>query len=184
MAFVSQDVPRNIDEVVYNEHCLMAMYEELNQFKRNEVWDLVPKPTSHKSIRIKWVFRNKFDESGIIVRNKARLVTKGYNNQEEGIDNDETYTPIARLEAIGLPLAFTCIMDFRLFQMDVKHVFLNGYIEEEVYVDQPPGFVVYEHPNHVYKLKKALYGLKQAPRSWYERLSNFLIEQSFVRGPI
>ena len=87
------------------------------------------------------------------------MVAKGYN-QEEGIDYDETYAPIARLKAIILVLDFACMMDFRLFQMDVKSAFLNGYIEEEVYVDQPPGFVDYEHPNHVYKLKKTLYGLK------------------------
>jgi len=110
-------------------------------------------------------------------------VAKGYN-QEEGIDYDETYAPVARLEAIRLLLSFACIMDFRLFQMDVKSVFLNGYIEEEVYVDQPPGFMDYEHPNHVYMLKKALHGLKQALRSWYERLNNFLIEQYFVRGQV
>ena len=142
----------------------MEMHEELNQFKRNDVWDLVPKPTSHKSIRTKRVFRNKLDESGIIVRNKARFLAKGYN-QEEGIDYDETYAPVARLEAIRLLLTFTCIMNFKLFHMDVKSVFLNGRIEEEVYVDQPLGFMDYEHPNHVYKLKKVLYGLKQALRS-------------------
>ena len=137
----------------------MVMHEELNQFKRNEVWDLIPKPASHKSIGTKWVFQNKLDKSGIIVRNKARLVAKGYN-QEEGINYDETYAPVGRLEVIRLLLLFACMMDFRLFQMDVKSAFLNGYIEEEVYVDQPPGFVDYEHPNHVYKLKKTLYGLK------------------------
>ena len=159
------------------------MHEELNQFKRNEVWDLVPKPTSHKSIGTKYVFWNKLDESGIIVRNKARLVAKGYN-QEEGIDYDETYAPGSRLEAIRLLLAFACIMDFRLFQMDVKSAFLNGLIEEKVYMDQPPGFMDYKYPNHVYRLKKALYDLKQAPRSWYDRLSRFLIEQSFIRGQV
>ena len=99
------------------------------------------------------MFRNKINESGIIVRNKARLVAKGYN-QEEGIDYDETYAPIVRLQAIRLLLAFACIMDFGLFQMDVKSIFLNGLIGEEVYVDQPPGFVDYEHLNHVYRLKK------------------------------
>ena len=125
----------------------------------NEVWDLGPQPTSHKPIRTKWVFRNKLDELGMIVRNKAVLVAKGYN-QKEGIDYDETYALVARLEAIRLLLAFACIMDFRLYQMDVKSFFLNGYIEEEIYVDQPPGFVDFEHPNHAYKLKKALYGLK------------------------
>jgi len=129
------------------------MHDELNQFKRNEVWDLVPKPTSHKPIKTKWVFRNKLDESHIIVRNKGILVAKGYN-QEEGIDYDETYAHVARLEAIRLLLAFVCIIDFRLYQMDVKIVFLNEYIEEEIYVEQPPGFVDFEHPNHIYKLKR------------------------------
>ena len=127
------------------------------------------------------MFWNKHDESDIIVRNKARLVAKGYN-QEEGIDYDETYALVARLEAIRLLLAFACIMNFRLFQMDVKNAFLNGCIEEEVYVEQPLGFVDHEHPDYVYKLKKELYGLKQAPRSWYDRLSSFLIEQSLTRG--
>ena len=112
---------------MYDEHWLMAMHGELNQFKRNEVWDLVPKFASLKSIGTKWVFRNKLDESGIIVRNKARLVAKGYH-QEEGIDYDETYAPDARLEAIRLLLDFACIMNFRLFQMDMKSAFRNRYI--------------------------------------------------------
>ena len=145
--------------------------------------DLVSKSTSHNSIETKWAFQNKFDKSGIIVRNKARLVAKGYN-QEEGIDYDETYAPVERLKAIRLVLAFACVMDFRLYQMDVKSAFLNGLIEEEVYVDQPPSFVDYKHPNHVYTLKNTLYGLKQAPRSWYERLTSFLTEQSFTRGQV
>jgi len=127
------------------------------------------------------VFRNKLDESGIIVRNKARLVARGHD-QEEGINYDETYALVARLEAIRLLLAFSCIMNLRLFHMDVKNAFVNRCIEEEVYVDQPPRFVDNEHSDFVYKLKKALYGLKQAPRSWYDKLSCFLIEQSFTRG--
>ena len=110
------------------------------------------------------MFRNKLDELGMIVRNKAVLVAKGYN-QKEGIDYDETYALVARLEAIRLLLAFACIMDFRLYQMDVKSFFLNGFIEEEIYVEQPPSFVDFEHPNHVYKLERELYGLKQALRS-------------------
>ena len=99
------------------------------------------------------------------IRNKARLVAKGYN-QEEGIDYEETYAPVARLEAIRMLLAFASIMDFKLYQMDVKSVFLNVLIQEEVYVEQPPGFEISDKPNHVYKLQKALYGLKQAPRAW------------------
>jgi len=97
-------------------------------------------------------------------------VAKGYN-QEEGINYGETFAPVARLEIVRLLLAFACMSGFKLFQMDVKSAFLNGIINEEVYVEQPPGFEDHQHPNHVYKLKKALYGLKQAPRQWYERLS-------------
>ncbi|GKD18095.1 copia protein, partial [Tanacetum coccineum] len=115
-------------------------------------------------IRTKWVFRNKLDENGIVSQNKARLVAQGYN-QQEGIDYDETYAPVARLESIRILLAYACALDFKLFQMDVKSAFLNSFINEEVYVAQPPGFIDFEKPDHVYKLKKALYGLKQAPKA-------------------
>jgi len=111
----------------------------------------------------KWVFRKRLDDDGVITRNKARLVAKGYN-QEEGIGYGETLAPVARLEAVRLLLPFACMSGFKIFQMDVKSAFLNGYINEEVFVDQPPGFEDHKHPNHVLKLKKALYGLKQAPR--------------------
>ena len=182
-AFISQIEPKNVEEALTDNDWIIAMEEELNQFERNQVWDLVPRPNNHPVIGSKWVFRNKLDESGIIVRNKARLVAKGYN-QEEGIDYDETYAPVARLEAIRVLLAFACLMDFKLFQMDVKSAFLTGFIMEEVYVEQPQGFANDDKPNHVYKLKKALYGLKQAPRAWYERLSSFLINKDFVRGKV
>jgi len=126
-------------------------------------------------IGTKWVFKNKLDENGVITRNKDCLVAKGYN-QQEGIDFGETYAPVTRLKAIKLLLVYARVMNFKLFQMDVKSVFLNGYIDEEVYVSQPPGFEDHKYPNHVYKLKKSLYGLKQAPIQWYERLNNFLLE--------
>jgi len=119
----------------------------------------------------------------LINRNKARLVAKGYN-QEEGIDYGETFAPVARLEVVRLLLAFACMSRFKLLQMDVRSAFLNGIINEEVYVEQPPGFEDHQHPNHVFKLKKALYGLKQAPRQWYERLSNFLLSHGYERGMI
>ena len=154
------------------------MQEELSQFKRNKVWTLVPRPTNYPIIRTKWVFRNKMDELGNMVRNKARLVAQGYN-QEKGIDFDETFTLVARIKAIRLLLSFACHMNFKLFQMDVKSVFLNVFIQEEVYVEQPPDFEDFEKPNHVYKLQKAIYGLKQAPRVWYERLLKFFIEIFF-----
>ena len=118
-----------------------------------------------------------------MVRNKARLVAQGYS-QEEGIDFDETFAPVARLEAIRMLLAFSCYMNFKLYQIDVKSAFLNGFINEEVYVKQPPGFQNFEFPNHVFKLTKALYGLKQVPRAWYERFSKFLLENGFNRGKI
>ncbi|GJU82619.1 retrovirus-related pol polyprotein from transposon TNT 1-94 [Tanacetum coccineum] len=120
---------------------------------------------------------------GIVSRNKARLVAQGYN-QQEGIDYDETYAPVARLESIRILLAYACALDFKLFQMDVKSAFLNGFINEEVYVAQPLGFIDFEKPDHVYKLKKALYGLKQAPKAWYDRLKAFLIKHEYKMGMV
>jgi hypothetical protein len=183
MVFVSEIEPTNIEEVETDEFWLMAMEEELNQFERNNIWTLFPRPTHKSIIGTKWVFRNKKDENSIIIRNKARLVAQGFN-QEEGINYEETFAPVARLEAIRMLLAFACYKDFKLFQMDVKSIFLNGLISKEIYVEQPPSFESHEFPNHVFKLTKALYGLKQAPRAWYERLSGFLLEKGFTRGKI
>jgi len=126
------------------------MQKELNQFTRNDAWSLVPRTSKMNVIDTKWVFRNKMDELGIIVRNKARLVAKGYN-QEEGIDYDETYAHVGRIEVVRLLLAYTqngC----KLFQMDVKSAFLNEFINEKVYGTQPPGFEDHKLPGHVYKL--------------------------------
>ena len=114
------------------------------------------------------------NKNGVVIRNKARFVTQGYF-QEEGIDFEETFAPVARLEAIRILFAFAVSQSVKLFQMDVKSAFLNGFIKEEVYVEQPPGFEDHKHPDHVFKLTKALYDLKQAPRAWYERLSSFLL---------
>ncbi|GKB55987.1 retrovirus-related pol polyprotein from transposon TNT 1-94, partial [Tanacetum coccineum] len=125
---------------------------------------------------------NKRDETGIIIKNKARLVAQGYN-QQEGIDYDETFAPITRLEAIRIFLAFATYMNFIVYQMDVKSAFLNGKLKEEVYVKQPPGFESNEFPNHVCKLDKALYGLKQAPRAYYFIIDHILkgdIELHFI----
>ena len=159
------------------------MQEELHQFKRNKVWHLVPKPKDRIIIGTKWVFRNKLDDFGTVTRNKAWLVVQGYN-QEEGIDYEEIFAPVARIEAIRILIAFAAHMEIKLHQMDVKSAFLNGYLKEEVYVMQPPGFESKEFPNHVFKLDKALYGLKQAPRAWYERLLNFLLKNGFRRGKV
>ncbi|GKB07640.1 retrovirus-related pol polyprotein from transposon TNT 1-94 [Tanacetum coccineum] len=140
--------PKNVKKVIQDESWTMAM-QEVNQFKTNNVWSLVPPP----------------DKQPII-----------------GIDFDETYAPVARLESIRILLAYACAHDVKLFQMDVKSDFLNGFINEEVYVAQLPGFVDLEKPNHVFKLKKALYGLKQAPKAWYDRLKAFFLDHMYTMG--
>ncbi|KAH9724358.1 CCHC-type domain-containing protein [Citrus sinensis] len=180
-AFIYQIKPKSFADAENDESWIMAMQEELNQFERNNVWELVPNPEHQSIIGTKWVFRNKMDESGVVVINKVRLVAQGYN-QEEGNDFDETFAPVARLKSIRMLLAYACHKDFILYQMDVKSTFLNGYIMEEVYVKQPPGFENEKFSDHVYKLSKALYGLKQAPRAWYDRLKNFLLDNDFSMG--
>jgi hypothetical protein len=129
------------------------------------------------------VFHNKQDEHRVVTRNKVRLVAKGHSHVE-GLDFDETFAPVARLESIHILLTYATNHDFKLYQMDVKSAFLNGPIKEEVYVEQPPSFEDEEYPNHVYKLHKALYRLKQAPRAWYECIRDFLIENSISIGKV
>ncbi|GJZ71503.1 retrovirus-related pol polyprotein from transposon TNT 1-94 [Tanacetum coccineum] len=181
--FISTIEPKNVNETLGDKCWIVAMQEELNQFVANDVLELVPQPTNMTIIGTKCVFRNKLDENGIVSQNKARLVAQGYN-QQEGIDYDETYAPVARLESIRILLAYACALDFKLFQMDVKSAFLNGFINEEVYVAQPSGFIDFKKPDHVYKLKKALYGLKQAPKAWYDILKAFLIKHEYKMGMV
>jgi hypothetical protein len=177
-SFVFCMEPNRVYEALLDVDWVNAMHEELNNFSRNEVWELVERPKNHNVIGTKWVFRNKHNEDGVVVRNKARLVAQGYT-QIEGLDFSETFAPVARLEAIRILLAYACAHNIKLYQMDVKSAFLNGKISELVYVEQPPGFVDPKRPNHVFKLSKALYGLKQAPRAWYERLRDFLLSKDF-----
>ncbi|GJR39794.1 retrovirus-related pol polyprotein from transposon TNT 1-94 [Tanacetum coccineum] len=139
--FLSEIKPKKISEALKHPGWINAMQEELNQFYRNKVWTLVPLPNGKIAIGSKWVFRNKKDEHGITTKNKAKLVSQGYS-QEEGIDYDETFAPIARMEAIRIFLAFATYMNFKVYQMDVKSAFLNGKLKEEVYVKQPPGLKV------------------------------------------
>ncbi|GKB73930.1 putative ribonuclease H-like domain-containing protein, partial [Tanacetum coccineum] len=159
------------------------LLEELLQFKLQEVWTLVELPNGKRAIGTKWVYRNKKDERGIMIKNKARLVAQGYI-QEEGIDYDEVFAPIIKIEANGLFLAYASFKDFVVYQMDVMSAFLYGRIEEEVYVCQPLGFEDPDFPNRVYKVEKVLYGLHQAPRAWYETLSTYLLDNRFQRGKI
>ncbi|KAJ9539166.1 hypothetical protein OSB04_031899 [Centaurea solstitialis] len=157
--FLSNIEPTRVSDALQDSDWVTAMQEELNQFEALK------------------------NANNIIVRNKARLVAKGYR-QQEGIDYDETFAPVARLEAIRMFLAYAAYKDFTVFQMDVKTAFLYGHLKEEVYVAQPEGFVHKEHPDYVYVLDKALYGLKQAPRAWYEELSKHLLSKGFKKGSV
>ncbi|GJT30225.1 retrovirus-related pol polyprotein from transposon TNT 1-94 [Tanacetum coccineum] len=160
-----------------------ANFEELHQFDRLDVWELVDRPLCKNVINLKWLWKNKRDEENTVIRNKSRLVAKGYA-QKEGIDFEESFAPVARLEAVRLFIAYAAHKSFTVYQMDVKTTFLYGPLKEEVYVNQPDGFVDPYHPDKVYHLKKALYGLKQAPRAWYDELSNFLVSKGFSKGSI
>jgi len=183
-AFISSIDPQKVYEALEDEDWVEATHEELNNFKRNQVWPLVERPQDCKNvIGTKWVFKNKQDANGIVIRNKARLVAQGYS-PKEGIYYGETFAPVARLESICILLAYASHHNFKLQQMDVKSAFLNGPLKELVYVKQPPGFEEPGFPNHVYKLHKALYGLKQAPRAWYEHLRELLEDRGFEIGLI
>ncbi|GJX98956.1 putative ribonuclease H-like domain-containing protein [Tanacetum coccineum] len=175
--------PKKVVQALKDPSWIEAMQEELLQFKLQEVWTLVELPNGKRAIGTKWVFINKKDERGIVIKNKARLVAQGYT-QEEGIDYDEVFALVFIIEANRLFLAYASFKDFVVYQMDVKSAFLYGKIEEEVYVCQPPGFEDPDFPDRVYKVEKALYGLHQAPRAWYETLSTYLLDNRFQRGKI
>ncbi|GJU44720.1 retrovirus-related pol polyprotein from transposon TNT 1-94 [Tanacetum coccineum] len=150
---------------------------------RLQVWELVDKPFGKTVIKLKWLWKNKKVEDQTVIRNKARLVAEGYA-QEEGIDFEESFAPVARLEAVWIFVAYAAHKSFPIYQMDIKMVFLNGPLKEEVYVAQPDGFVDPGHPEKVYRLTKDLYGLKQSPRAWYDELLNFLMSKGFTKGTI
>ncbi|GKD85807.1 retrovirus-related pol polyprotein from transposon TNT 1-94 [Tanacetum coccineum] len=154
---VSRIEPKNIKEAMADSAWIGSMQEELHQFDRLDVWE------------------------NIVIRNKSRLVAKGYA-QKEGIDFEESFAPVARLEVVRLFIAYAAHKSFTVYQMDVKTAFLYGPLKEEVYVNQPDGFVDPYYPDKVYSLKKALYGIKQAPRAWYDELSNFLVSEGFSKG--
>jgi hypothetical protein len=159
------------------------MIQELNQIEKNETWELVPRPKEKNAISTKWVFINKLDKDGQIIRNKARLVCKGYA-QVEGIDFEETFDLVERLNTIIMFLAFVCFKNLKVYQMDVKSTFLNENLEGEVYIEQEKGFQLSENKDHVSRLKKALYGLKQAHRAWYSRLDKYLQQKGLKRGSL
>nr|GEY39506.1 retrovirus-related Pol polyprotein from transposon TNT 1-94 [Tanacetum cinerariifolium] len=197
---INKEVFHEVSESFQDADWVSAMQEELDQFARLKVWRLVPRPEGKSVIKTKWIFKNKKDESSLVIQNKARLVAIGYS-QQEGVDYDKTFAPVAllaslfckadvlhnrvhaRIGGIRLFLAYAAHKDFTVFQMDVKITFLNGIIKEEVYVGQPLSFVSKQYPDHVYALDKALYSLKQAPRAWYDVLLQFLIKSGFQKVP-
>ncbi|GJV09444.1 retrovirus-related pol polyprotein from transposon TNT 1-94 [Tanacetum coccineum] len=158
---VSKAEPKNIKEAMANHTWIQAMREELHKSDKLNVWELVDKPFR---INLKWLWKNKKDEDNTVIHNKIRLLAKGYH-QEEGIDFEESFAPVTRLEVVRNFIAYAAHKSFTIYQMDVKTDFLNSPLKE-VYVNQLDGFVDPDHPEKVYRLKKALYGLKQAPRAW------------------
>ncbi|GJT32289.1 retrovirus-related pol polyprotein from transposon TNT 1-94 [Tanacetum coccineum] len=157
--------------------------QEIHKFERLQVWELVSRPDKVLLIKIKWIYKAKTGDISRVLKNMARLVAQGFR-QEEGIDFEESFAPVARLEAILIFIVNATHKNMMIYQMDIKMAFLNGELKEEVYVSQPEGFVNQDNPSHVYKLKKALYGLKQALRAWYDMMSSFIISQHFSKGAV
>ncbi|GJZ11052.1 retrovirus-related pol polyprotein from transposon TNT 1-94 [Tanacetum coccineum] len=175
--------PKNFKEALWESSWIDAMQEEIHEFKRLDVWELIPYLDYIMIIKLKWIFKVKQDEFGGVMKNKARLIAKGYR-QEEGINFEGSFAPVECIEAIRIFVANAANKNMTIYQMDVKTAFLNGELCEEVYVSQLEGFVDQENPTHVYRLKKALYGLKHAPRVWYDMLSSFLPSREFSKGVV
>ncbi|GJY12489.1 retrovirus-related pol polyprotein from transposon TNT 1-94 [Tanacetum coccineum] len=180
---LSKVEPKNFKSAIDQDFWFQAMQDEIHEFDRLQVWELVPRPDCVMIIALKWIYKVKLDEYDDVLKNKARLVAKGYQ-QEEGIDFEESFALVARIEAIRIFIANAANKNMTIYQMDVKTTFLNGELKEEVYVSQPEGFIDPDHLTHVYRLKKALYGLKQAPRVWYDTLSRFILDNNFSKGVV
>jgi transposase InsO family protein len=173
--------PACCEEALKDPKWKKAMEEEMSMIQKNQTWELVDKPGDRKIIGVKWVFRTKLNADCSINKYKARLVVKGYA-QIFGVDYSDTFAPVSRLDTIRLILAVAAQKGWKVFQLDVKSAFLNGVLEEEIYVEQPEGFVVQGEEDKVYLLKKALYGLKQAPRAWYSKINDHLLSIGFVKS--
>jgi hypothetical protein len=181
LLFASAEEPTSFKEAEKEECWRRAMEAEMQLIDENRTWNLVDLPPGHKPIGLKWVFKVKRDEHGVIVKHKARLVAKGYV-QRPGIDFTEVFAPVARLESVRVLLAVAAHEGWEVHHMDVKSAFLNGDLQEEVYVAQPEGYVVQGAEHKVLKLKKALYGLRQAPRAWNAKLDSTLLALGFQKS--
>jgi hypothetical protein len=178
LALYAEVEPVHFREALKDQNCVAAMQEELGAIQKNETWELCQLPPGKKPITLKWVYKLKKKADGSIARFKARLVPRGFL-QQEGVDFHEVYAPVARMETIRTMVALVSMNGWGIHQMDVKSAFLNGLLEEEVYVTQPPGFEKQDCRDKVLRLRKALYGLKQAPRAWNKRIDKFLLRQGF-----
>ncbi|GJV29642.1 retrovirus-related pol polyprotein from transposon TNT 1-94 [Tanacetum coccineum] len=174
--------PKNIKEAMADHSCIESMQDEFNQFERLQVWELVPRPEGKNIIALKWLWKNKCDAENIVVRNKTCLMAKGYRH-EKGIDFEESFALVARLEAVRMFIAYVAHKNITIFQMDVKTAFLNGSLKEKVYVSQPEGFINPEFPDHVYRLKKLytvlskhLVHVHQSPHGIFISQSQYAIE--------
>jgi hypothetical protein len=174
-----QTFAQAVDQQVWRE----AMLEEYDSIMRNDVWEVVSRPEGKSVVTSRWLYKTKYVADGSIEKHKARFVARGFS-QVEGVDYDETFAPVARYTSIRSIIAIAAEMGWRIHQMDVKTAFLNGFIEEEVYIEQPQGFEVCERESHVCLLRKALYGLKQAPRAWYSRIDSYLLQMGFEKSDV
>ncbi|KAI5353802.1 hypothetical protein L3X38_006696 [Prunus dulcis] len=174
--------PKSFEEAAKDDSWKKAMEAEITMIEKNNTWELVDRPFDKPIIGVIWIYKTKLNLDGSVQKNKARLVAKGYS-QKPGIDFNETFAPVARLDTVRTLVAVATQRNWSLFQLDVKSAFLNGVLNEEVYVDQPSGFVIQGSEDKVYKLTKALYGLKQAPRAWYEEINSYFIKTGFYRSP-
>ncbi|BBH09860.1 multidrug resistance-associated protein 9 [Prunus dulcis] len=173
--------PESFEEAAKDDSWKKAMEDEITMIEKNNTWELVARPFDKPIIGVKWIYKTKLNLDGSVQKNKARLVAKGYS-QKPGIDFNETFAPVARLDTVRALVALAAQKNWKLFQLDVKSAFLNGVLSEEVYVDQPLGFMIQGSEDKVYRLKKALYGLKQAPRAWYEEINSHFTKVGFQRS--
>jgi hypothetical protein len=181
MCNLLDEEPTCFEEAIQKKEWANAMTEEYQSIIKNDVWEIVPRPKGKDVVSSKWLFKIKHAANGSIEKYKARFVARGFS-QKEGIDYEETFAPVARYTSIRTIIALAAKMKWKLHQMDVKTAFLNGVIEEEVYIEQPQGFEVEDKKSHVCRLKKALYGLKQAPRAWYGHIDSFLTSLGFTKS--
>jgi hypothetical protein len=182
LVLFAESDPIAFDEAIKDSKWRKAMDAEIEAIERNHTWELMELPEGEKTVGVKWIYRTKLNEKGEVDKFKARLVAKGYT-QKYGIDYSEVFAPVARHDTIRMIISLAAMNEWTVFQLDVKSAFLHGELVEQVFVDQPPGYVKKGSKHMVYKLKRALYGLKQAPRSWYNRIDTYFSKAGFHKCP-